>query len=74
MGALLPLAVCLLTPPAHLVAVVWVTATVSLAVLGGLSAQAGGAGVWRSAARVALWGVLAMGATSAIGSLFSVSV
>ena len=73
-GALLPLAVCLLTPPAHLVAVVWVTATVSLAVLGGLSAQAGGAGVWRSAARVALWGVLAMGATSAIGSLFSVSV
>ncbi len=71
-GALLPLVVCLLTAPAQLVAVIWVTATLSLAVLGGLSAQAGGAGVWRSAGRVALWGVLAMGATSAIGSLFSV--
>ena len=73
-GALLPLAVCLLASPAHLVAVVWVTATFSLAFLGGLSAQAGGASVWRSACRVALWGVLAMGATSLIGSLFSVSV
>ena len=72
-GALLPLMVCLLTSPPHLVAVIWVTATFSLAFLGGLSAQAGGASVWRSACRVALWGVLAMGATSAIGSLFSVS-
>ncbi len=71
-GALLPLVVCLLTAPAQLVAVIWVTATLSLGVLGGLSAQVGGAGVWRSAGRVALWGVLAMGATSAIGSLFSV--
>ena len=71
-GALLPLVVCLLTAPAQLVAVIWVTATLSLGVLGGLSAQVGGAGVWRSAGRVALWGVLAMEATSAIGSLFSV--
>ncbi len=73
-GALLPLAVCLLASPAHLVAVVWVIATFSLAFLGGLSAQVGGASVWRSACRVALWGVLAMGATSLIGSLFSVKV
>lgn len=73
-GAALPLVVCLLTPPAHLVAVIWASATVSLAFLGGLSARAGGAGIWRSASRVALWGVLAMGATSLIGSLFSVSV
>lgn len=35
---------------------------------------AGGAGIWRSAGRVALWGVLAMGATSLMSSLFSVSV
>lgn len=68
-GALLPLVVCLLVPPAQLVQATWLSATVSLAVLGGLSAQAGGAAVWRSAARVALWGVLAMGITSLIGSL-----
>ena len=72
-GALLPLAVCLLTPAAHLVAAVWIAATFSLAFLGGLSAEVGGASVWRSACRVALWGVLAMGATSLIGSLFSAS-
>jgi VIT1/CCC1 family predicted Fe2+/Mn2+ transporter len=57
-----------------LVAAIWLTAIFSLAFLGGLSAQAGGAGIWRSACRVALWGALAMGATSLIGSLFSVSV
>lgn len=73
-GALLPLAVCLLAPPAHRVAVIWVAATLSLALLGGISAQAGGAGVWRSAGRVTLWGVLAMGVTSLVGSLFSIAV
>jgi len=56
------------------VTAIWLTAIFSLAFLGGLSAQAGGAGIWRSACRVALWGALAMGATSLIGSLFSVSV
>ena len=73
-GAALPLVVCLLMPSAHLVAAIWISAIFSLAFLGGLSAHAGGAGVWRSASRVALWGALAMGATSLIGSLFSVSV
>lgn len=68
-GALLPLAVCVLAPPSQLVMATWISATLSLAVLGGLSAQAGGSGMWRSASRVALWGVLAMGATSLIGSL-----
>lgn len=68
-GALLPLAICLLVPAEQLVPATWVSATVSLTVLGGLSAQAGGANMWRSAGRVALWGVLAMGVTSLIGSL-----
>lgn len=68
-GALLPLGVCALAPPQHLVSATWISATLSLAFLGGLSAQAGGSGMWRSATRVALWGVLAMGVTSLIGSL-----
>lgn len=72
-GALLPLAVCLLTAPAHLVPMIWISATLSLALLGSLSAQAGGASVWRSAGRVTLWGVLAMGVTSLVGWLFSIS-
>ena len=72
-GAVLPLAVCLIAPPHALVAVIWFTSTLFLALLGGIAAQAGGAGVWRSAGRVTLWGVLAMGVTSLVGSLFSVS-
>lgn len=73
-GALLPLAICLLVPPTYLIGATWVSATVSLALLGGLSAQAGGSHVWRSAGRVALWGMMAMGSTSLIGWLFSVSI
>lgn len=72
-GALLPLAVCVLAAPRYLVPVMWLCATLSLALLGGISAQAGGAGIWRSAGRVALWGVLAMGVTSLAGSLFAVA-
>ena len=70
-GALLPLAVCLLAPPTQLVTVIWVAAIASLAFLGGLSGRAGGADVLRSAGRVALWGALAMGLTSLVGALFS---
>lgn len=73
-GALLPLGVCLIAPTAHLVAVLWVAATLSLALLGSISARAGGANAWRSAGRVTLWGVLAMGVTSLVGSLFAVAV
>ena len=68
-GALLPLGVCAWAPAQYLVSATWISATLSLAFLGGLSAQAGGSGMWRSATRVALWGVLAMGVTSLIGSL-----
>ncbi len=72
-GALLPLGVCLLVPPGMLVPVIWVSATLSLGLLGGLAARAGGADVARSVGRVALWGLLAMGLTSVVGSLFSIT-
>ncbi|MEJ2036037.1 MAG: VIT family protein [Maritimibacter sp.] len=47
---------------------------VSLAALGALSAQAGGAPVLTAVARVTLWGALAMAATAAIGALFGATV
>ncbi len=47
---------------------------VSLAALGALSAQAGGAPVLKAVARVTLWGALAMAATAAIGALFGATV
>ncbi|MTE01075.1 VIT family protein [Paracoccus sp. YIM 132242] len=71
-GAGVPLAVALLAPPAQITVVVATATLLALAVLGGLGATAGGAGVLRGAMRVALWGVLAMGATALVGTLFGV--
>jgi VIT1/CCC1 family predicted Fe2+/Mn2+ transporter len=44
-----------------------------LAILGGLGASAGGAGVLRGAVRVTFWGALAMAVTAAVGTMFGVS-
>jgi VIT1/CCC1 family predicted Fe2+/Mn2+ transporter len=41
-----------------------------LALLGALAARAGGAGALVGAARVAVWGALAMGLTTAVGRAF----
>jgi vacuolar iron transporter family protein len=41
-----------------------------LALLGGLAARAGGAGVAIGAIRVTFWGALAMALTAGIGRLF----
>jgi VIT1/CCC1 family predicted Fe2+/Mn2+ transporter len=43
---------------------------VCLAALGAIAARAGGASAWVGAARVLLWGVLAMAATAGVGALF----
>ena len=73
-GSALPLLVVALMPPAALK--VWVIATslCLLAVLGGLSARIGGARATTGAVRVAFWGALAMGLTSALGALFNTTV
>lgn len=71
-GALLPILVVLLVPASALVWAVGATTLVFLAVLGALAAATGGAPVVRGALRVMVWGVLALGLTSAIGRLFGV--
>jgi vacuolar iron transporter family protein len=50
----------------------WVAGTslLFLAILGGLAARAGGAGVLLGAMRVTFWGALAMAATAGVGALF----
>jgi vacuolar iron transporter family protein len=73
-GAAVPLIVAMLAPPALITVFVAVATLLALAVLGGLGASAGGAGVGRGAMRVTLWGVLAMGATAIVGALFGVTV
>jgi len=72
-GAALPLLVVFCAPSASTVTYVAATSLAFLAALGGLAAQAGGASLLKGACRVAFWGVLAMIATAAVGSLFGVA-
>lgn len=73
-GAVVPLIVAMVAPPTLIVVSVVIATLLALAVLGGLGASAGGAGILRAAMRVVLWGVLAMGATAIVGTLFGVTV
>jgi VIT1/CCC1 family predicted Fe2+/Mn2+ transporter len=72
-GAALPLATALVSPEKWIAIAVAVMSLGFLALLGGISAQAGGAPVGRAVARVTFWGALAMAATAGIGALFGVA-
>ena len=69
-GAAMPLLVTAMAPAAGLIPLVSGTSLVFLALLGGLAAHAGGAGVTMGAIRVTFWGALAMAVTAGVGSLF----
>jgi VIT1/CCC1 family predicted Fe2+/Mn2+ transporter len=69
-GAAMPMLTVLVTPPAALIPVVVVTSVLFLAILGGFGAHAGGAPVFKAAARVTFWGALAMALTAGVGALF----
>lgn len=72
-GALLPMIAIILPPPDWRIPVTFVAVILALAVTGSLSAHAGGASKIRATARVVFGGVLAMGVTFFIGTVFSVS-
>ena len=69
-GAVLPLLVTVFAPAAILIPLVFGASLAFLALLGGLAARVGGAGVFIGALRVTFWGALAMGVTAAVGALF----
>jgi VIT1/CCC1 family predicted Fe2+/Mn2+ transporter len=69
-GAAMPLLVTAIIPQAALIPLVAGTSLVFLALLGGLAAHAGGAGVRVCAIRVTFWGALAMAVTTGVGALF----
>jgi VIT1/CCC1 family predicted Fe2+/Mn2+ transporter len=68
-GAAMPLLAVVLSPAGMIIPIVTVASLVTLAGLGGVGAWAGGANIWRAAARVVFWGAFAMAATAAIGAL-----
>lgn len=73
-GAALPLITAALVPIGK--AILWVSllSLLFLAVLGTLSAWAGGANRWRAAVRVTFWGAIAMALTAIIGKFFGTVV
>ena len=73
-GALMPLLVTAIAPADGLIPLVSVSSLVLLALLGGLAARAGGAGVMIGAFRVTFWGGLAMATTAGIGWIFGAVV
>jgi VIT1/CCC1 family predicted Fe2+/Mn2+ transporter len=73
-GAGMPLLVTVTAAPAMLILFVSGASLVSLALLGGLAARAGGAGMAMGALRVTFWGALAMALTAGVGSLFGTVV
>lgn len=74
LAAAVPVAAAWLAPAGAVIAWVVVATLLALTALGVLGALAGGANIWRGAARVVFWGVLAMAVTSFVGRMFDVSL
>ena len=73
-GAALPLGVAAVAPLTVLGFSVATASLASLAVLGGVSARAGGSGLVRGALRVTFWGAVAMALTALVGRMFGAVV
>jgi len=73
-GAGVPVVTILIAPATALVLTVSVVSLFCLVALGAVAARIGGASMLVGAARVALWGMLAMLATAAVGRLFGTTV
>jgi VIT1/CCC1 family predicted Fe2+/Mn2+ transporter len=69
-GAALPLLVTATVSESYLIYLVSGTSLFFLALLGGVAARVGGAGVAAGALRVTFWGALAMGITAGVGAIF----
>ena len=73
-GAAMPLLATLAAPAGMIIPVVTTASLITLAVLGAVGAKAGGANVWRAAARVVFWGAFAMALTAGIGALVGAQI
>ncbi|MNG65005.1 VIT family protein [compost metagenome] len=73
-GALLPLLVAVLAPVAWTIPAIVVSALVSLGVLGGIAARAGGAPIRPGVVRILFWSALAMAVSSGVGLLFGTAL
>ena len=72
-GAIIPLVVILLPPPAWRIPVTFIAVLFVLIITGTLSAQVGGARKTTAVLRIVLGGIIAMAVTFGIGKLFGVA-
>lgn len=73
-GGGLPLLISLFAPMEIMVYALYVSAIISLMLLGALSAKTGGANIPKAVIRITFWGTVAMGLTALVGWIFGVSV
>mgnify|MGYP003703502603 CR=1 FL=1 len=73
-GALLPVLVAAFAPAEWMMAAIAATSLCTLALLGAMSARAGGASIPAATLRVTFWGAAAMCITSVIGKIFGIAV
>jgi len=73
-GAAMPLLAVIVSPAGMIIPIVTTASLATLAVLGAVGAWAGGANVWRAAARVVFWGAFAMALTAGIGALVGAQI
>jgi vacuolar iron transporter family protein len=73
MGAVVPLAIIIISPVSIKIPVTFVAVIIALAITGILSAKVGGADIKRATIRVVAGGALAMIVTFIVGKLFAIS-
>lgn len=71
-GGLLPFLVSLFAPVNIMVYLLYGSATLFLAISGGVAAKAGGSNLVKGIIRICFWGTIAMGITALVGYLFGV--
>lgn len=69
-GAILPLLVAIIVTGAWAIPAIALSALISLAILGGVAAKAGGAPIRPGMVRITFWSALAMAMSSGVGALF----
>lgn len=73
-GAILPMIVAILSPANYIIPAIFSMSVVFLFLLGALAAQVGGSGLFTGAARVTLWGTIAMIVTAIIGAMLGTTI
>lgn len=73
-GAVVPLIVIFISPPEYIIYSVSIISLAFLGFLGALASNVGGARMSIGAARVVLWGAIAMAITAGIGFIFNINV